>query len=219
MASLQELIRLLGEVQITDRDDAWRWMIGSSGDYSVAETRQKIDASVLPSTTVSTRWSMVVPKKVNVFIWRLNLSRLPTRLALSRKGLEIVTLRCAVCEGSTESVEYLFCECPVAVSLWELVFRWFHIPSVIFAGPREVFAWVDTYQQSAARKKIIEAVVYATLWFVWRYRNDVVHETRVLRKNLLFDSIREFSFLWFSNRNRALRINWTVWFQNPLNVL
>ncbi|KAL4561192.1 hypothetical protein LXL04_033355 [Taraxacum kok-saghyz] len=68
-------------------------------------------------------------------------------------------------------------------------------------------------------KHVIEAVASATLWMIWRYRNDVVHEARVMKKDMLFDAIREFSFQWCNSRNRKLSINWTVWLQNPLNAL
>ncbi|KAL4555265.1 hypothetical protein LXL04_037880 [Taraxacum kok-saghyz] len=54
---------------------------------------------------------------------------------------------------------------------------------------------------------------------VARFRNDVVHEAGLIRKSVLFDSIREFSFCWVRNRQKRLLVNWTSWLQFPLNFL
>ncbi|KAL4588419.1 hypothetical protein LXL04_001307 [Taraxacum kok-saghyz] len=47
-------------------------------------------------------------------------------------------------------------------------------------------------------------------------RNDIVHDSRLIIKDVLFDSIREVSFCWFSNRQKKTRVNCTDWLQNPL---
>ena len=82
----------------------------------------------------------------------------------------------------------------------------------------EAFDWVDASRLSSNRKSVIEAIMCSTLWMIWCYRNDVVHEVRLLRKEILFDAIREFLFLWFSDRHKKISVNWTVLLQDPLNV-
>ena len=67
------------------------------------------------------------------------------------------------------------------------------------------------------RKESFETVVCTTYWLIWRFRNDVVHETRKLKKDALFDTIRELTFLWFSNRCNKVIVSWSLWLQNPLN--
>ncbi|KAL4557781.1 hypothetical protein LXL04_035970 [Taraxacum kok-saghyz] len=56
-------------------------------------------------------------------------------------------------------------------------------------------------------------------WFLWRFRNDVVYDAGLIRKSVLFDCIREFSFCWVSNRQKRPLVNWTSWLQCPLNSL
>ncbi|GKE10048.1 hypothetical protein Tco_1413599 [Tanacetum coccineum] len=43
---------------------------------------------------VATRWVKVMPIKINVFAWRVRLFKLPTRLNLSLKGIDISTIVC-----------------------------------------------------------------------------------------------------------------------------
>ena len=108
LSSLYEMCRLLGEVRCSDNPDAWKWGIGTNGDFSVAETRRWIDDIVLPVGVRKTRWCDLVPRKVNIFIWRLLLERIPTRVALSKRGLELPSIVCAVCGGAPESIVHLF---------------------------------------------------------------------------------------------------------------
>ncbi|GKA35408.1 hypothetical protein Tco_0721899 [Tanacetum coccineum] len=74
--------------------DEVRWGIGHDGKFTVGATRHHIDDTILPTLDVSTMWCKILPKKVNIFLWRLNLDRLSHRLNLSRQGLEIQSISC-----------------------------------------------------------------------------------------------------------------------------
>ncbi|KAL4582181.1 hypothetical protein LXL04_006723 [Taraxacum kok-saghyz] len=94
---------------------------------------------------------------------------------------------------------------------------WLQIAPTSFISPKDLFRWVNEAPVSSNKKLVLEAVVCATLWLVWRYRNDVVHEARVMRKNMLFDSIREFSFLWCNRAERMQSISFTIF--NHIEIL
>ena len=61
--------------------------------------------------------------------------------------------------------------------------------------PDELLGWVDGCSMTVNKKLILEAVICTTFWVIWRFRNDLVHGGRKMRKNTLFDTIRDFSFL------------------------
>ncbi|KAL4589724.1 hypothetical protein LXL04_002633 [Taraxacum kok-saghyz] len=84
------------------------------------------------------------------------------------------------------NVEHLFSRCHVAVSIWEL--------------PREVFEWLDDGTLTAKKKEVVEVVICTVLWVIWRYRNDVVHVAGKLKRDIIFDVVREYAFLSFCNR-------------------
>ncbi|KAL4590767.1 hypothetical protein LXL04_003710 [Taraxacum kok-saghyz] len=44
------------------------------------------------------------------------------------------------------------------------------------------------------KKQVIQAVGCTCLWFLWKYRNDVVHESKKIKKSMIVDSIHEFVF-------------------------
>ena len=114
LASLQDLMQLLGDFRLTESSDGWRWDITSDGVFSVAETRRWIDAQVLPQGDISTRWCKVVPRKVNIFIWKLRLNILPTRFMLSGRGLDIPSIMCPLCGIEAETIDHVFWRCGVA---------------------------------------------------------------------------------------------------------
>ncbi|GKC70098.1 RNA-directed DNA polymerase, eukaryota, reverse transcriptase zinc-binding domain protein, partial [Tanacetum coccineum] len=61
---------------------------------------------------------------VNIFMWRLLLDRLPHRLNLSSRGLDIDSILCPVCSEHVESNSHVFFSCSVAFNIWRLVRGW-----------------------------------------------------------------------------------------------
>ncbi|GJY85810.1 RNA-directed DNA polymerase, eukaryota, reverse transcriptase zinc-binding domain protein, partial [Tanacetum coccineum] len=73
-------------------------------------------------------------RKVNVFIWRFILDRLPTRLNLSLRGIEIPSIECPICNSGMESVDHIFFDCEVASNIWRLVDVWTNIDMPSFSS-------------------------------------------------------------------------------------
>ncbi|GJT75675.1 putative RNA-directed DNA polymerase, eukaryota, reverse transcriptase zinc-binding domain protein [Tanacetum coccineum] len=114
---LHNLMHELRHVALSANSDSWTWSIGEDGVFSVAATRLHIDHSILPSSSIETRWNKGLLRKVNIFIWRLRLDRLPTRLNLSKRGLEIDSILCPICNANVESNDHIFFNCEVASSV------------------------------------------------------------------------------------------------------
>ncbi|KAL4582801.1 hypothetical protein LXL04_007360 [Taraxacum kok-saghyz] len=213
-----EMSTLLGSVTLTDKRDTWRWEIDQDGVFSVAATRMWIDNKVLPSSGMPTRWCVGVPRKVNIFVWRLLWNRLPLRVKL-QEGIDIQSSLCPMCGVEDETFSHVFARCEVAKTLWVLILRWMQVGEVAVHDPASLFAWVDAVKINGTKKSVLESIVCTTCWFIWRLRNDIVHAARMMRRDVLFDFIREFSFVWFSSRLKRVRVNWLCWLQNPLDVV
>ncbi|GJQ92237.1 RNA-directed DNA polymerase, eukaryota [Tanacetum coccineum] len=93
----QDLYSYTSEVLLPNMSDRWAWSLSASGDFSVSSTRSYIDAVSLPKSDVPTRWVKLVPIKVNIIAWKINLDGLPTRLNLSSRGVDIPSILCPVC--------------------------------------------------------------------------------------------------------------------------
>ncbi|GJR47353.1 RNA-directed DNA polymerase, eukaryota [Tanacetum coccineum] len=70
--------------------------------------RNCIDEFTLSEVSSSTRWIKAVPIKVNVLAWKIKLDNLPTRLNISRRGMDIDSILCPTCGKAVESTRHIF---------------------------------------------------------------------------------------------------------------
>ncbi|GKA39218.1 RNA-directed DNA polymerase, eukaryota, reverse transcriptase zinc-binding domain protein [Tanacetum coccineum] len=108
------LFSKISGVILPNMRDRWIWSLEASGDFSVTTARHLIDDHLLPKGDVPTRWVKAVPIKINVFAWRVRLDKLPTRLNLSLRGIEISSIMCPLCNSSVESASHLLFSCHVS---------------------------------------------------------------------------------------------------------
>ncbi|PWA92456.1 RNA-directed DNA polymerase, eukaryota, Reverse transcriptase zinc-binding domain protein [Artemisia annua] len=108
---LQQLLDLLQNMHLSNDMDKFSWSLDPSDDFLLSSTRAHIDDNTLSSGILATRWSNYIPRKVNIFIWRLVLDKLPTRHNLSIRGLELESLICPICHRSVETTSHRFIGC------------------------------------------------------------------------------------------------------------
>ena len=83
----------------------------SAKGYSVASARSLVDSFFLSSGSDPSRWNRNVPIKVNVFLWRAMINKLPSRVNLDRRGIDVDSLLCPICLGDLETVNHSFFNC------------------------------------------------------------------------------------------------------------
>ncbi|KAL6520131.1 hypothetical protein OROHE_017274 [Orobanche hederae] len=70
-------------------------------------------SGVNPSPSWNFLWSLKIPSKIKIFLWRLLKNSLPTRSNINSRGIDSV-LNCVLCDGDVESLEHIFFFCPFA---------------------------------------------------------------------------------------------------------
>lgn len=65
-----------------------------------------------------TLWSLEVPEKVKMFIWRTCQACLPTAVALQEKRVNIDSI-CSWCRAGVEDTIHVLVECEYAKKVWE----------------------------------------------------------------------------------------------------
>ncbi|KAL4590496.1 hypothetical protein LXL04_003427 [Taraxacum kok-saghyz] len=86
---LQNLMVVIASVSFYQRADKWTWELETSGDFTVQSIRSYLDGDRLPVAAHSTRWNRSVPIKINIFLWRVILNRLPSRAQLVSRGIHM----------------------------------------------------------------------------------------------------------------------------------
>nr|GEX43855.1 RNA-directed DNA polymerase, eukaryota [Tanacetum cinerariifolium] len=95
-------------VLLVNMKDRWSWSLEGSGEFSVDSIRRLIDDKVLPRVSSKTRWIKVVPIKINVHNSKVRLDCLPTIFNISRRGLDIDSIICLICDNTVESTRHIF---------------------------------------------------------------------------------------------------------------
>lgn len=178
-----------------------------------------IDKHVLPAISIKSRWNKILPSKVNVFIWRLFLDRLPFKINLSKRGLDIPGILCPICFIGVDSITHLLFQCSVGVDLCGMVCRWWDISPPVCYSLIDWADWFDNLKVSNMVRTTFQAIWFSKWWILWRFRNSVLFDQHPMKKRELFDMLRSMSFLWIKNRSKNFRITWSDWMQSPSNAL
>nr|GEW13256.1 hypothetical protein [Tanacetum cinerariifolium] len=73
-----------------------------------------LDDMLLPKSDVSSRWVKQIPIKVNVLAWKISMDRLPTRVNLLRRGVQVSPISCPICCKTLENLDHLLFCCDLA---------------------------------------------------------------------------------------------------------
>ncbi|GKA89227.1 RNA-directed DNA polymerase, eukaryota [Tanacetum coccineum] len=214
-SSLFTLLSEIGNMVLAPHSDSCVWSLASDGVFSVGITRRYIDDHLLPSLEPLTTWVNILPRKVNIFMWRMTLDRFPHRLNLSTRGMEIHQISCPSCDRSVESNEHIFYECDTAKNIWRLVRMWCDINMPSFVSNNAWKDWLSLWPASKEKKQRVYVVIVSSPLLIWRYRNSVTFNSHPMRKCDIFDSIRLYSFSWLKFRGCKLS-SWPDWLKSPM---
>ncbi|GKD64453.1 hypothetical protein Tco_1306561, partial [Tanacetum coccineum] len=78
MYQFNDLLSLIQGITLSDKSDSWLRSLDISNGYTIASVRTLVNSITLDIGPVATRWNHLTPIKVNVFIWRLMLNKLPS---------------------------------------------------------------------------------------------------------------------------------------------
>ncbi|GJW41464.1 RNA-directed DNA polymerase, eukaryota, reverse transcriptase zinc-binding domain protein [Tanacetum coccineum] len=172
LAFFRDMLNEIGQLNIVASEDTCVWNLGPNGTFTVKDARNIIDQKTLPSLP-STSWDKIIPCKVNIFMWRLSLDRLPHRLSISLRGMDIPAISCSSCNANVESANHIFFECIIASDLWKLVYRWCEIPFVQALSFEAFKDWLSSWHAPKEKKHMLFIISTSVLWWLWRFRNSV----------------------------------------------
>ncbi|GJZ85779.1 RNA-directed DNA polymerase, eukaryota [Tanacetum coccineum] len=195
-------------------EDRWVWTLNGNGLFRVSDIRILIDDFFLPKEEVATRWIKYFPIKINIFAWKVSLDRLPTRLNLAHRGVQVSSLDCPVCSLVHESSSHILFSCSMATDIARLICRWWDLGWSPFGSYVEWLSWFKNVKLGSILKAMLEGVFYVAWWSIWIFRNQLLFASCKPRKNVLFDDIVARSFMWCNARCKV-SFSWDSWLQHP----
>ncbi|GJY85879.1 RNA-directed DNA polymerase, eukaryota, reverse transcriptase zinc-binding domain protein [Tanacetum coccineum] len=188
------LVELVRSVTIVPSADRWNWNLESTGIFSVASARRRIDEICLPNIGEETRWVKCVPIKINVLAWKIKTDALPTRFNISRRGIDIQDMSCPICDNAIESTDHLFFRCGLVRDIANKVLSWWNLDHANLNSYAEWKSWLVSIRMDSKLKKMFEGVWYSIWWYVWIYRNQLLFDERKPLKSMLIDNAIASSF-------------------------
>ncbi|GJT98807.1 RNA-directed DNA polymerase, eukaryota [Tanacetum coccineum] len=162
---LNEILLEISQVNVQVDNDKCIWSLDDDSTFTVGDLRRLIEDHLLPSLDTTTTWVKYLSHKVNIFMGRLKLDKLPHRLNLSLRGIEILEISCLSCCGMVESNQHIFFECEVAKGIWRIVRRWCDNSFPIFESNVHWLHWWSSWPVSREKKDRAYVIIATTLWF------------------------------------------------------
>ncbi|GJT24644.1 RNA-directed DNA polymerase, eukaryota, partial [Tanacetum coccineum] len=151
---LDNLSRLVSTITLSSAVDRYVWSLENSGEFSVKSIRQVIDANCFPVIHSATRWVKSVPLKVNIMAWKIKMDGLPTRMNISRRGIEIDSIVCPICNSGAESSCHIFFQCNLVRQLARKISSWWNVDYVDVSSYEEWYTWLVSLRLQANLKAV-----------------------------------------------------------------
>ncbi|GJS54022.1 RNA-directed DNA polymerase, eukaryota [Tanacetum coccineum] len=161
-----------------------------------------------------TRWIKVVPRKINILAWKIRFDFLPTRLNLSRRGVEIRSIICPTCNKEVESTSHVFFSCSLVRDIYRKIAAWWELSHSDFQKFDDWFDWLLAARVSSKQRSMLEGIFYIARWLIWNYRNKYLFDSKTPSKEIIFDVLVSKSFDWCRYRSKA-SFSRVEWMKNP----
>ncbi|GKB27367.1 RNA-directed DNA polymerase, eukaryota, partial [Tanacetum coccineum] len=187
--SLAEISRMTTLVPCEDR---YVWTLESDGVFSVASIQKEM--GIVKSNA------------------------LPTRFNISRRGMDIDSIVCPICNAGVESTNHIFFQCVVVRHIMRKISSWWNIDYSDVNSYEEWRVWLVSIRIQSKLKGVLEGVYYGLWWYMWNFCNKLLFDKKIPEKALIFDNLVSSSFYWCKFRCKA-SFKWDDWLKNPYIVL
>ncbi|GJZ60497.1 probable L-type lectin-domain containing receptor kinase S.5 [Tanacetum coccineum] len=148
-----------------------------------------------------TRWNRALPSKININTWRVSNRRLPTRINLDCRSVELDSVRCPMCDEDLETEDHIFVSCNIASETWKLILNWWCITNISVNSLHDAICLADQTHFATKKKRLFDVVVQTTLSCLWRFRNHIIFSNKRPSKDLMLNDIKLLSFNWITSRS------------------
>jgi len=114
------------------------------------------------------------------------LGKLPTRDNLEKRQIVLLSIQCPLCNSTEKTVQHVLFECVVTQKVCDNCDRWIDIHSV---RPNFAASHFMSFNLIRCRKKVNSmwrGMWVAIVWELWKHRNNVVFNDRVVDDSEIF---------------------------------
>ncbi|XP_071738932.1 uncharacterized protein [Rutidosis leptorrhynchoides] len=201
LMQLQQMVRAANFN--TDGVDSWHWEISNEGIFKTSVLSKLIDEKILHtnnSNASGTMRNMLVPKKVEVFVWRVLKGRILVLIELDKRGVGLHSVRCPICDNDIESINHSLLSYDKVRDVWDKIFGWWNISRPPNCNLASLLGIYTGQFSSDMGRKIWQAVVWTSVYLMWKNRNEKVFKNMVWNVPMAVCEIQVKSFEWIAKR-------------------
>ncbi|XP_071719342.1 uncharacterized protein [Rutidosis leptorrhynchoides] len=208
---LQSLTDLLFSYVKQDRTlDVWYWNLATNGIFTTKRLTRLIDDATLLDNRprFESLKNNLVPLKLEIFIWRVLRRRIPTRIELDKRGIDLNSVRCPLCDDDVETIDHTLFFCRHSYEVWDRVFKWWGLGVISNLSVNEAFRGKSNRAMSQMGNTIWQAMEWTCKYLIWRNRNLKVFSNKCWNGPTALMEIQLRSFEWISTRTKNVKIEW-----------
>lgn len=170
-------------------EDSFDWVVDNvpCSGFSSSSTWNFIRTKDEVKSWASSIWFKGATPRNAFNMWVSHLDRLSTRSRLQSWGMQVSPL-CCLCSNFLETRDHLLLHCVFSRTIWSLVMSRLQLPPKVFDGWIDLINWTAFKNRSSPpilRKLVAQATVYA----IWKQRNNILHNNSVIAPQIIFKSI------------------------------
>ncbi|KAH1226713.1 putative ribonuclease H protein [Glycine max] len=197
--------------------DQWLWTADPTGHYSVKSAYKMMlaeSAEESHDSTFEELWNLKIPSKVSVFAWRLLNNRLPTKVNLQRRHIEVNDSSCPFCRSTDEIEGHLFFHCSKVIPVWWASWSWVNMVGVFPMNPKQHFLQHILGMNLGIRTNRWKWWWLALTWTIWRHRNRIIFANETFDATKLMDDAVFLLWAWLRNLEKDFVTHYNHWSSN-----
>ncbi|XP_071704435.1 uncharacterized protein [Rutidosis leptorrhynchoides] len=115
--------------------------------------------------------------------------RLPVRVELDNRGIDLHTVRCPICDDDMESTDHALVLCKLAFEVWERVYRWWGFGNFSSTSVIDLFNGEYSDGNGSKKNPLWQAVEWACGYYIWKNRNKKVFHNKVSPSSTILNDI------------------------------
>jgi len=218
----EQLSQLLFGVGVAPGEaDSWIWKVGGLQSFTVSSAYKLIrkDNEADSLSIFSKIWRSKVVPSAALMAWRVLENKLATRVNLSRRGVQLESLRCVLRGKEEESCSHLFFGCSFAWRVWCLCYIWLGVLFVAHTEPRFNF---DQFRLILPSETGL--IVWNTIWVgvvseIWSQRNRIIFKRGVADVFEVLALVQVKVWSWVSTNSRLVSFSFSNWCLEPMECM
>nr|XP_043611474.1 uncharacterized protein LOC122583102 [Erigeron canadensis] len=207
----RNLFTLICGARLNSDKDRWVWRGPNSNGMTVKAVKEFMRSAEDYTSRYVFNWSYWVPNKVNIFMWRLIMERIPTVDALKNRNCFLPNEVCVLCETDSKTVNHLFCSCGVATIVWQFIRNWCRASPFFLFSPKDLVVIHEFVGLEKKERKALKGIIIVACWCLWKCRNEKRFSNIDIKVDKLLLDIRSLGYLWYRNRKKNVNIERKDW--------